>query len=438
MGVIPSALPVARNPDASGHGPALAPEPFPSPTPLKRLGHRLLSAAALVHRRLNRGTRLVAVTGSAGKSTATELLTAVLAAAGPVNPMVLDLHPRLAQARTVLRTRRRHRFTVIEVGTKHPGALRRATLVLEPDVVVVLNVLPMHTNRFPSLDAMAQEKAALLGGLGRRGIAVLNRDDLRVNAMAAGVRAQVQTFGTTPEADVWASGVDATWPGRLRFDLHAGGETRRVTTQLVGEHWAGSVLAALCAGLACGVPLESAIRAVERVRPFTGRLEPRPLPCGAVTLLDTYNGSVTTYRPALRVLAGACGVRRVAVVGDNWDSGLSEVERLERHGREVAAAADVAVFVGPRAEVSRRAAVTAGLPDEMAHACAGVEDAATLLRGELRDGDLMLLKGQWRQHLERIHLAQIGTAPCRRAECDVLIYCENCRHAGLAPVGVGR
>jgi len=385
-----------------------------------------LSAAAFAWRRLRRSTTFVAVTGTAGKSTAVRFLAAMLGSTAPTMAMDGVANNRHAVARAVLRTRRRHRFTVLEVASKVPGTLRRAALAIRPDVVVVLNVRPMHTNRFATLDAMAAEKAKIVRGVPASGVIVLNRDDPRVMAMSALTAARVVTFGSDRRADVWWSDASSVWPDRLAFTVHYGRDSQRVATRLVGEHWAVVVTAALGAAVACGIELAAAVAAAADLEPAPARLEPVPLPSGAVLLRDECNASVTTYGPALAILAAARGVRRVAVVGDTWDSGLGEPGRHEALGRAVAASADLAVFVGAGSEHAARAAMAAGMEPGRVYFPETLPVAARLL-GELTgDGDLVLLKGQVIQHLSRLYLAQIRPIACWRTTCQRMRRCDLC------------
>ena len=141
---------------------------------------------------------------AAGKSTATASLGAILSAHFPTNWTPGGGNNRRILAETILRTRFRHRFTVIEVGTRAPGALKRAAWMIAPDIVVMLCVLNTHSNAFPTIEAMAAEKAQLLSRLGKRGLAILNVGDPGVLAMGANCRGPVRTFGTS-EAFVTAS-----------------------------------------------------------------------------------------------------------------------------------------------------------------------------------------------------------------------------------------
>ncbi len=214
-----------------------------------------LGACAFIWRRLMFRTTFIAATGSVGKSTATASLATMLSAHAPTNWTPGGKNNRFVLARTILRTRFRHRFTVIEVGTRNPGEMGFAGWMIAPDIVLMLRVLHLHSDKFPTLQAMAFEKSRLLGSTRKRGTAILNADDPLVMAMQAQCRGAIRTFGLAPGCFVTASDISATWPRRLTFRLHCGNESAWVKTNFPGDHMLGAVLGAAATALFCGVPL---------------------------------------------------------------------------------------------------------------------------------------------------------------------------------------
>lgn len=193
------------------------------------------------------------------------------------------------------------------------------------------------------------------------------------------------------------------------------------------------MLAALAGATALGVSLRDAAAAIRKVEPMWCRLAPVQLPSGAIMLRDETNGSFTTYKIALDILARATGVRRVAVVGDMWDAGADPGQRLGLLGRHVAAAADLAVFVGRYAGFAAKAAVGSGMAPGCVRSFDETLQAARFLLSELREGDLALLKGQLIHHLYRIYWAQTGTVECQRNECSLVRECDGCPKLGWRP-----
>lgn len=390
----------------------------------------LLSALAFLWRRLMFRTTFIAITGSLGKTTATECLAAILASRFPTNATLEGGNARHRLAATILRTRFRHRFTVIEVGTKLPGALQRAAWMVDPDVVVVLAVAGTHTQSFRTLDDTAAEKAQLLSRLGPGGLAVLNGDDLRVLAMADRGRFRVQTLGRSSQFDLWANEVSSRWPARLSFQVHRGTESHRVSTRLVGEQWVTSVLAALTTALACGVDLEAAVAALGRVEPARGRMQPVLLPSGATMLRDEFNPSIASFPAALRVLEQADVRRRLVVLADLTDSRRKPSQRLQDLARQAARLADVLLIVGEHGKLALRAAVAAGMKPETVHGFITPPDAAAFLQTQLREGDLVLLRGCHTARMSPIYFAQLGTLGCTKPHCRRISLCDHCPELG--------
>jgi UDP-N-acetylmuramoyl-tripeptide--D-alanyl-D-alanine ligase len=397
-----------------------------------RLGAALLSAAAYVWRWLFLRTTVIAITGSVGKTTTKDCLAAMLAAHYPTEKTIDNRGARWNLPQTLLRTRPwRHRFVVAEVAIDQPGVMWRSTLLLRPDIVIMLHVKRNHADAFQTLERTASEKAKLLARLGSRGVAILNADDPRVMAMADGAPYEIVTFGSSPGCDVWASDATSEWPDRLEFTAHAGDETTRVRTRLVGTHWVPSVLAALAAARRCGLTLAQAAPPLLAVEPFAARLQPVTLPGGAIILRDEHNGSIESLQPAVEVLRRARVARRWLVVSDFSDAPVNFRHRLRELGRLAAEGADRCVFIGEKSDYGRRRAIEAGMAPDTVHDFQFPRQAADFLRRELAAGDLVLLRGRSRDHLSRIVFAHLGTIACWKAVCGKRGLCDVCPELGF-------
>ncbi|HVS03436.1 MAG TPA: Mur ligase family protein [Thermoanaerobaculia bacterium] len=392
-----------------------------------------LRAAATVWRRLLTRTTFVAVGGSVGKSTTKEVLAAILSAHASTAKSRGNANSLASGnlSRTLLQVRPWHRYAVVEIGIGAPGQMAPSARLVRPDVVVMLAVKRCHTNELQDVDGVAREKAALVRALPPDGVAVLNGDDPRVAAMAAGGRLRALRFGTDPACDLWADEVSAQWPDRLSFRVHADGQSHPVRTRFAGTHWLTAFLAAFTAARACGVPLAEAAARAEAVEPVWARTQPITLPNGATVIRDDFNGSIDTFEPALRLLGEARARRRILVASDYSDSNRSPRQRARRLGQEAARLADVAVFVGERAERGVKGAVDEGMAPANAHAFHHLAEATGFLRRELGEGDLVLIKGQGNHHLSRIYLGLIGEVTCRRTSCPKTILCDRCDELGL-------
>ncbi len=393
----------------------------------------MLSAMAFLWRRVMFRTTFIAITGSVGKTTATACLGSILSAYAPTNWQPGGGNHRTTLSSLVLSTRFRHRFTVIEVGTRAPGALRRAAWMIAPDIAVVLRVLNVHSNAFPTLDEMASEKAQLLTRLGKRGRAVLNADDPRVLAMGARCSGQVHTFGVSPTSFLVADQVSAVWPRRLSFRAGCGDQSSQVETNFPAAHLLPSVLAALTTAILCGVSLEQAATVIKTVQPVPGRMVPLPLPNGAWAIRDDFNSTLPTLLAGLEFLAQAQVSRRIIVLGDVLDSGLTVRPRARDLGQRVAKVADLAVFLSEERRLSARSAVEAGMTEASVRSYRDLKEAAEFLKSELRPGDLVLTHGWQGRHIERLILSQLGDIACWIPRCPKVLPCEMCPQLKLVP-----
>ena len=198
------------------------------------------------------GPHVVAVTGSAGKTTTKDLLAQVLDPAGGVVAPRASFNNEIGVPLTVLRADATTRTLVLEMGARGPGHIAALCRTAPPRTAVVLTVGSAHVGEFGSLAATAQAKGEIVEALGADGLAVLNADDERVAAMAARTTARTLTFGRSTAADVRAVDVVLDEAARPSFALSAGGESAPVALQLHGEHQVTNALAAAAVALGLG------------------------------------------------------------------------------------------------------------------------------------------------------------------------------------------
>jgi len=393
------------------------------------LKYRLTVLAAFCWRRLLFRTRFIAITGSVGKTTTKDLLSSLFHDM-PARTLATRRSSNGVKhiARDILRARPWHRFVVLEAGTDQPGWIRRSSWLIGPDVAVILSVARTHTNNFPTLDDTAAEKAALLSGLRRNGVAILNLDDPRVAAMAVHCRARVVRFGCSLEADVLATSVSGQWPDRLSLTITANGETEKLSTQLVGTHWTPAVLGAVSAALECGMTLRQAAQLIPRVPPTAGRMQPCVLPSGAVVLRDDFNGSLDTFIAAFEALKSARAMRKILVITTVGDSPESWDHRIMRIAAEAAEVVDLLILVGKNKDTkrARKAALAQGLSPEGVHEFDDLRQLASFLKSTLRLGDLMLLRGRTTDHITRVYHAQFREVSCWKTHCSERNLCDHC------------
>ncbi len=401
--------------------------------PIFRALEPLLFTAASLWRKLLFRTTFIAITGSVGKTTTKELLADILTARARTYRTLGNQNGGFVLALNVLRVRPWHRFAVLEVGIGKPGDMRRLAATLRPDVAVILAVARTHTAAFDDLEQCAAEKVLLLESLRPGGLAVLNGDDPRVAAMAGSARFRTCVIGASPAFDLWADRVSSRWPDRLSFLAHCGSETCTMQTQQLGSHWVPTLTAALAIAKHLGVPLEESGSVLRGSAPYTARLEPVPLPCGAVMVRDDYSASIDTFEAALEFLREARAQRRILVFTDFSDSGDNRHRRLRSLAAAISGWLDILILCGDEHVYGRRKVLEAGAPPESAHGFQTLREAAQLLRADLRPGDLILLKGRTTDHAARVFFALFGRVACWRAYCPKTMLCDGCWELGFEP-----
>ena len=323
---------------------------LPAASPLLGVADTLAGLAALgaAGRNRSRG-RIIAVTGSVGKTGTKEALRLALASSGPTYASAGGLNNHWGAPLSLARLPPDACYGVFELGMNHPGEIADLTRLVRPHIVVITTVEPVHLGFFPSVEAIADAKAEIFLGLEPGGVAVLNRDNPHYARLAAAAKragaGEILGFGTHPEAaarlvdcvlDSHGSTVEAAVCGKMiRFWL-----------PVPGRHWVINALAVLAATHAAGAAVDRAAEALAELQALPGRGRHRQLAWrgGTLTVIDeSYNASPPSMRAALAVLAGtepATGGRRVAVLGDMLELGEAS-ERLHRGLAEPLAAAGV-------------------------------------------------------------------------------------------------
>lgn len=387
---------------------------------------KLLYLLAYLWRLLLFRTTFIAITGSVGKTMTKDCIAAIFSAHFRTAKTLYNQNDNYGVPRTILRVRPWHRFAVVEVGTAQPGSMSKLARLVRPYIAIVLAIARAHTKFFKTLDDTAMEKAHILESVPKYGLAILNADDPRVRKMADGCVCKVKMLGRSPGLGLWADEISSKWPARLTLRVHTESETQWVKTNLVGEQWVISILASLQAARSCGIPLRTAAAQLERVTPFTARMQPVPLPSGATILRDESDGLPDTVEAALQVLRESDAERRVLIVSDISDSREKPRDRLRKLGKVASQISDLAVFIGEYGHHAVNAAIASGMNPESVLDFKDLYGAALYLKSELRTGDLVLLKGRATDHLSRVFLAQFGPIGCWKTKCRKTFVCDFC------------
>lgn len=344
--------------------------------------------------------RVAAVTGSNGKTTTKNLLRAILAAEGPTVAPEGSFNNQVGAPISMLRVDEATEYLIAEMGASAVGDIARLIRIVTPDIGIVLKVGLAHAGGFGGIEQTQRAKSEMVTDLPEDAVALLNTDDPRVEEMAGWTRARVVHFGLDARADVRATDVRTSVRGTT-FTVHADGRSVPVGLRILGEHHVSNALAAIATARELGVPLERSAAALATVpRAERWRMElldgDPALAGGAFTVInDAYNASPDSMAAALKTLVQIAepGGRTVAVVGHMAELGEVETEEHDRIGR-LAVRLDVGrlVVVGREARAIHQAASLEGSWDGESVYVPDAEAAYDLLRGELRAGDVVLVK----------------------------------------------
>ncbi len=357
---------------------------LPDDAPLLVVGDTLAGLHALGRAGRTRfGGKVVAVTGSVGKTTTKEMLRTALSAFGPTHAAEASYNNHWGVPLTLARLPPGAAFCVAEIGMNHAGEIAPLARLAAPHVAVVTAVASAHIGHLGSLEAIADEKASVLGGLEPDGLAVLPGDSPFLARMAEAAPGRVITFGQAEGAD---ARLLRTSPMRARIC----GADVEFPLGAPGVHMALNAVAALAACGALGLNVSLAAAALSSFVPRAGRGLQRPIRGGDILLLDeSYNASSASVRAALSVLAALPGRRRVAVLGDMLELGAFGPAEHAGLAQEVTASADLLYACGP---LMRH--LYDGVPDR--HRGAHAPDSAALaplVAAAVRPGDAVLVKG---------------------------------------------
>lgn len=341
------------------------------------------------------GLTVVGITGSQGKTSVKDLLSAVLGQAAPTVATRGSYNNEIGMPLTALRVDAGTRYLVLEMGARGKGHIAELAGLVAPDIGVVLNVGHAHIGEFGSQEAIAEAKGELIEAATHT--AVLNADDHRVAAMAARTRAQVLTFGREQPADVRLEDLRLDRLGRPSFTLATPAARVPVTLRLVGAHQAMNAAAAAAAALAAGLSAEQVGEALAGVTTLSRwRMELHELPSGVIVLNDAYNANPDSMRAGLDALA-AIGAdpevrRTIAVLGEMKELGPDADREHAAVGRYAAdVGIDRVVVVGEAARAMLDG-LSGGRAAESAVLLADNDAAIAWVREHVAPGDAVLFK----------------------------------------------
>ena len=350
--------------------------------------------------RLRLNMKVVAVTGSVGKSTTKEMIACVLDGTYRVGKTPANHNNDIGMPMALLAMPEDTEVAVLEMGMNHFREIAYLASIGRPDVAVITNIGTMHIEHLGSMQGILQAKLEILEGMQENGRIILNGDDQLLWNRHKLYPVHTRYFGIqNPECDVLGSDISQQ-DGILSFQVHSGSLTFPAELSLEGEHYVPDALAAISVGLEMGVDAAKIQERLSRFRNMAGRQEILEIR-GCTVIKDCYNAGPESMAAALNVLGHKPG-RHIAVLGDMLELGVCTQAEHYRIGRIAAEKADVLMAYGPNAPRVIGGAITGGMNDRCAKAYDDQKKLSEALGRIARPGDVILVKGSRGMHMERV------------------------------------
>ena len=342
---------------------------------------------------------LLAVTGSAGKTTTKDSIAKLLETKFRVLKSEGNLNNQFGLPLQLLKLEPEHELAVVELGMNHAGEITALAAIAQPDIGVVTNVAPVHLGFFESVADIARAKYELIQSLSANGTAVLNADDEFVSQFGRDFAGRVLTFGIDHSAAVTAENIKDLGLEGSHFDVIANGNRARARLGLIGRHNIYNALAAVTVAMDRGLSLEEAAAALALLTPSDKRGQVLEV-AGATVINECYNSNPRALDFVVDALAGMpTKGRRIVVAGEMLELGPA-TDELHRHAGEHMAERGIDVVVGVRG-AAQHIVNSASALGTRAEFVETPEAAGEWLAREIKPGDLVLLKASRGVKLEK-------------------------------------
>src|SRR3989304_5121168 len=354
-------------------------------------------------------TTVIGVTGSYGKTNTTVAIHEVLSQKFKTLATDINLDTTYNIPITILKIND-HQKVVLEYGVDHIGEMDRYLFVARPKSAVVTGIAPVHSDKshLGSVENIIKEKSKLVKAVPKNGWAILNGDVREVREMAKVTQAQVLFYGLNKNnCQVWANRIKESFSG-LEFNLHYKDTLVKVKTSLIGRHYVYNCLAAAAVGIVSELPLSLIAKGLANLEPLEGRMSVEQGPKQSVLLNDSRRANPASTIAGLQAIKDLPAKRKIAVLGEMGELGDWEKRGHQQVGKMVGdVKPDYLIAVGPltkfiveeaQKKMKKGTAIWVG----------DVFEAAGVLTGILKKGDLIYLKGSLLKHLERIPLIMEG------------------------------
>jgi UDP-N-acetylmuramoyl-tripeptide--D-alanyl-D-alanine ligase len=375
-----------------------------------RVEDTLKALGDLAHyRRQKFAPKVIAITGSNGKTTTKEMAAAIFDEAvldgqtlrGKVLKTEGNFNNLVGLPLTLLRLRPSHKVAIVEIGTNRPGEVQRLAEIARPDMGIITAIAAAHLEGLNSLAGVAREKGVLFRNLRPGGTIAVNLDDPRVRRLGAKFKGRKISYGQ--RGSVRAEGVRPVDAQGTRFILCAGARRRPVRLRYLGRHNVDNAVGAAALALGLGASLAAIRRGLEKARPYAMRMEADSWR-GAGIINDAYNANPASMEAALKTLAAMGGEgEKIAVLGDMFELGKASRREHRELGKRVAKARiDRLYLIGAQAAAVKAGARRCGMGEERIIIGKDHGAVARHLRGHVKKGDWLLIKGSRGMKMEKV------------------------------------
>ena len=355
-------------------------------------------------RRRHSRVKVVAITGSNGKTTVKEMTARILSGRFQILQTEGNLNNRIGLPLMLLRLSPDHEVAVLEMGMNMAGEIRRLKEIAEPQVSLITNIGRAHLEFLGSLEGIARAKGELWEGLKADDWIAVNRDDPRIVALAAAVHCRKKTFGIRERAEISAEDLAVEAGQGIRFSLKMDGGKRAVRLNAFGRHNVYNALGAASLAAILGLSLEEIGAGLETFQPYAGRGRILHLGRNLHLLDDTYNANPDSLEVTLLAFGEMKEKSRgLVVLGDMLELGSGTVGFHVKAGKRVAELGlGPLFFLGDQREHLAEGARMAGMDEGRIHSFATPEEVCESLEDAVEEGDWILIKGSRRMRMERI------------------------------------
>ena len=344
------------------------------------------------------GMKVVGVTGSVGKSTTKEMVSAVLESTYRVSRTPANHNNDIGMPMAILSMAEDTEIAVLEMGMNHFGEISYLTSIGQPDVAVIINIGTMHIEHLGCQEGILMAKMEIVEGMGKDGVLVLNGDDALLQTQRNTTDKKVVFFGNQNQTNN-VLGVNVKQEESvLSFDVKAENTEFSVELALEGMHFVNDALAAVAVGLEMGVTPQNIAIALAAFKNMAGRQEIYEKN-GFTIIQDCYNAGPESMAAALNVLGNRSG-RRIAVLGDMLELGICSDAEHYKIGRIAAKKVDVLLAYGPHSVRVLKGAITGGMSQAKARAFTERDNLVQTLKHLAKPGDVILFKGSRGMHME--------------------------------------